>query len=111
MGKKVVLNNCYGGFGLSRACVERMAQLGSEQAKRELNADWNRNRWCDGMTMKGNRHCPILVRAVEELGCSRASGHSADLRIVTVKGDRYMIRSYDGFEQLVEPDDLNWIMI
>ncbi len=31
---KVVINKCYGGFGVSREAVLRMRELGSEQAKK-----------------------------------------------------------------------------
>ena len=31
--------------------------------------------------------------------------------IKEIKGDRYVINEYDGCERVVEPDDINWIIV
>ena len=56
------------------------------------------------------RHDPELVKTVEDLG-SEANGTSALLKIKEIKGDRYVINEYDGNERVVEPDDINWIIV
>ena len=56
------------------------------------------------------RHDPELVKTVEDLG-SEANGTSALLKIKEIKGDRYVINEYDGCERVVEPDDINWIIV
>ena len=56
------------------------------------------------------RHDPELVKTVEDLG-SEANGSSALLKIKEIKGDRYVINEYDGCERVVEPDDINWIIV
>ena len=56
------------------------------------------------------RHDPELVKTVEDLG-SKANGSHAHLKIKEIKGDRYVINEYDGCERVVEPDDINWIIV
>lgn len=56
------------------------------------------------------RHDPELVKTVEDLG-SEANGSHALLKIKEIKGDRYIIKEYDGCETVVEPDDINWIIV
>ena len=56
------------------------------------------------------RHDPELVKTVEDLG-SKASGSHAHLNIKELKGNRYIIDEYDGNERVVEPDDINWIIV
>ena len=56
------------------------------------------------------RHDPELVKTVEDLG-SEANGSCALLKIKEIKGDRYVINEYDGCERVVEPDDINWIIV
>lgn len=56
------------------------------------------------------RHDPELVKTVEDLGLE-ASGPHALLKIKEIKGDRYVINEYDGCERVVEPDDINWIIV
>ncbi len=78
---KVVLNNCYGGFGLSDEAIE---MLGSD---RPYDLD---------------RTDPKLVEVVEKLGL-RANGPLADLRVVDIPENvEYYIDDYDGIETIHE---------
>lgn len=84
--KKIVLNNCFGGFGLSRKAYEF------------LGLPW------DGFGHARNisREDPRLVECVEILG-KEANGTFADL-VVDVYDDynyTYQISEYDGVEDLV----------
>ena len=56
------------------------------------------------------RHDPELVKTVEDLG-SEANGSCALLKIKELKGNQYVIDEYDGCERVVEPDDINWIIV
>ena len=106
--KKVVFNNCFGGFGVSMEAVRWMADRGHVEANRLLKRDkeviggldWYGNLQCE-------RHDALLVMAVEELG-EKANGQSAELCVHTLKGDRYYIDEYDGSESIVEPHTINW---
>tara|TARA_A100001011_G_C14085415_1_gene746270 strand:+ start:572 stop:895 length:324 start_codon:yes stop_codon:yes gene_type:complete len=107
MSIKVVYNSRYGGFSISRACAERMAELGNKEAA-ELIAD------CDdrfyGYLEETPRHDPALVRAVEELG-DDAGGNVSKLCVHELIGRKYIIESYDGLETVVEPEDIRWIVV
>ena len=54
-----------------------------------------------------DRHDPILVQVVEELG-DKAGGMCAKLAIAEVSGP-YRIDEYDGFESVETPDSYDWI--
>lgn len=82
---KVVINRCYGGFGLSEA------------AYTELGLEWDNG----GFAFEEDRANPRLVAAVEKLG-DAASGDCAELRVVDVPdGDAWEIHSNDGKESVV----------
>lgn len=84
--KKVVLNNCYGGFGLSDKALELIA-------KRKNTTD-RINHW--GL----KRDDEDLIAVVEELG-TEAEGHCAELIIVEFdEGVEYDISEYDGSESI-----------
>ena len=104
---KVVYNSCYGGFSLSRECVEWMADRGHPEAiaiLREGREDGFYGYW------DGPRHDALLVMAVEALG-EKASGNVAAIKVKKLRGKRYIIREYDGDEAVIEPDDINWIEV
>jgi len=110
MGIKVVYNSCFGGFSISKKCAERMAELGSEEAKAMLQEHANDDMpfWHGGWD--GDRHDPMLVEAIEKLG-DEASGDCASLVRVTIEGDRYIISEYDGRESITTPEDINWVVV
>tara|TARA_R100000664_G_C2647980_1_gene69921 strand:- start:91 stop:396 length:306 start_codon:yes stop_codon:yes gene_type:complete len=95
---KVVINTCFGGFGLSPLA-------------RDMLVDARGGDWGDYDEWDYPRHCPHLVRIVEELG-PRANGRCADLDTQTLRGNKYRIEEYDGREWVEQPDDpVSWIEI
>lgn len=85
MKQKVVINTCYGGFGLSEKAQERMKELGFI-----------------GDIYNIPRTDPLLISVVEELG-ELADGNFAKLKIVEVPVDvRWKIQEYDGVEWVAE---------
>ena len=114
MSIKVVYNNCFGGFAISRACAERMAELGSKEAQQLVKDDVDYpsdpSIGFYGFLSDTSRHDSILVQAVEELG-EDASGSMSDLRVYELSGDKYFIDEYDGSETVVEPPDVCWITV
>lgn len=94
MGHKVVYNRCYGGYGLSKAALELYVKLGGKGYGNFRIA----------------RHDPLLVAVVEQLG-EKANGDWAKLAIYEIKGKLYRIKEYDGCEEVIEPDDLEWTVI
>jgi hypothetical protein len=54
-----------------------------------------------------DRHDPVLVQVVEELG-EKAGGNYAELAIAEVDGP-YRIDEYDGYESVKTADSYDWI--
>lgn len=98
---KVVINKCYGGFGISKECCERMAELGSKEAKQKLEdcEKFDNGHWYCNISVP--RHDKRLVRAVRELG-EKANGEFSKLEIVEVyvPDVPYTITEYDGYERV-----------
>ena len=110
---EVVYNEQYGGFSLSPKATKIMADLGNREAQEEMArplSEWESERDRYLYLDRTPRHDPILVRTVRELG-KEANGQSASLRIKVLKGDRYIIKEYDGAEDVVEPEDIKWIQV
>jgi len=111
--KKVVYNADFGGFNISKECVEWLADRGNKEclnmlARYTCDADIDG----DGAGFYGYinetpRHDALLVMAVEELG-NRAG---STLAVHELKGDRYIIDEYDGAETVVEPHTIHWIKV
>ena len=86
---RIVINGCYGGFGLSHAAVRRYAKIKSVDVSSVFVRDIKRND-------------PILVKVVEELG-KEADGDHARLKTVEIPDDvDWQIEEYDGFEHVAE---------
>lgn len=109
---KVVVNACYGGFGLSEQAILRYAEL--KGFKLEKKFDRTFGSWpcwyIDGIQdsehyfYEGDleRTDPILVQVVEELG-KDSWGDFAQLRIANVPDDvAWYIDEYDGIETVRE---------
>ena len=110
---KVVYNACYGGFSLSNEAKDRMVELGYEM---EVNPNYDPrpevewyNRTQKYKIYDGDidRHDPVLVQVVEELG-DKANDGCANLQIEEVSGP-YRITEYDGFESVETPAGCDWI--
>lgn len=85
---KIVINDCYGGFGLSEVALN--------QYKKETGADDAIYHW------DIPRDDPVLVSIVEELG-SEANGQFAELKVVEIPdGVNWEIEEYDGKEWAAE---------
>lgn len=127
---KIVINGCFGGFGVSEEGMRRYAELkglsfyvwrdprysDSDLLKMYFSADPS------GMTEldedfyeKHNlypgdldRSDPVLVQVVEELG-EKASNWAAKLVVVELpKGTLYRINEYDGYESIETAGDIDW---
>jgi len=85
---KVVINTCYGGFGLSESSLV--------EYKRRKNTTEDIWHW------DIPRDCPHLVAMVEE-GGTDVNGQYSDLKVVNVPDDaNWYIEEYDGMEHVAE---------
>jgi hypothetical protein len=121
---KVVINACYGGFGLSdeakREYLTRTGQDWYEEAEHVLDS---------GYTLRGpffyvrrpgeeddlfsasdvERTDPILIALIEEWGPERVGGKFSALEVQTItKGTLYRIDEYDGYEGIETRDTIDW---
>jgi hypothetical protein len=93
---KVVYNNCYGGFSLSKEGMKRYLEL---TGKADLRSSAGRDI---------ERDDPALVRVVEELGVA-ANGSFANLTIQELEpGTKYRVQEYDGNEWVETEADIEW---
>jgi hypothetical protein len=133
---KVVYNACYGGFSLSKEACQRYWDIKGQQVwiedtrwgftvwlvppeERLEEREWS-SRTMDERTAYNlayskqtwynrdvDRHDPVLVQVVEELG-KKANGDFAELAIDEVHGP-YRIDEYDGNESVMTSGNYDWI--
>jgi hypothetical protein len=123
---KIVINRCYGGFGLSTEAVLRYAELKGitlyaekdsflthfytvpvEEykklaAKADKTRDYSKLNNLYFTYREIERDDPLLVQIVEELG-EDSWGDCAELRVVEIPDDvEWEINEYDGMESIAE---------
>lgn len=109
--RKVVINKCFGGFGVSRAAFLRLRELRCEEALKEPDigekySDGSGPRTACAFSESFGREIPRddlkLVKVVEEMG-DAASANLAKLRVVEIPEDiEWTIEDYDGMEHVAE---------
>jgi hypothetical protein len=109
--QRIVINTCYGGFGLSReGCLSYLERAGIEyqlehQPDRERQIKYGYRIMVNGREFFGRtieRDDPALVNTVLGLG-ERASDENADLKVVEIPaGIEWVIEDYDGREWVAE---------
>lgn len=114
---KVVINNCYGGFGLSDAALREYAKAKGITVYEETDSSWGMTHfWTtpptgdkqkdDCRELLSNfalpRNDPALVEIVERMG-EAANGSYSKLKIVEIPdGVQWEIKEYDGNEHIAE---------
>ena len=109
----VVINRCFGGFGLSRKAFLRLRELGCEYALEEpdIGEYWGgikkrcnkREEYHDSFCKDIPRDDPLLIRVIYEMGEDVVSSPLAKLKIVKVPdGFDWEIENYDGMEKVRE---------
>ena len=103
--KKIVINNCYGGFGLSQEALMELQKLDDKLVITDDTAMLHRETLWLTEDLLG---CPSfranlnLVEVVEKLG-DEASDYDSGLKIVEIPDDvEYTIEDYDGAEWVAE---------
>ena len=124
--KKIVINRCYGGFGLSDAAFERYLELNSKTFYKRDGLFGSSNYYKiepeefdklhEESIEKGDysftndliysqysieRDDPILIQIIEELG-EESWGRFSELKVVEIPDDTYYeIQEYDGIEKVI----------
>lgn len=87
--RRVVINDCYGGFGLSSQALQEYKRLAGITDSNFYDRDIPRDD-------------PYLVKIVKEMGSSAAGAH-AKLKIVEIPADvDWIVQEYDGAEWVAE---------
>jgi hypothetical protein len=85
---KVVINKCFGGFGLSKAAFNRYNELSPEKAVYQFDI---------------KRNDPFLIQAIEEIGVNASGLDYSELKIVDIPSDvSWYVDDYDGMETIRE---------
>jgi len=84
---KIVLNKCFGGFGMSARAIQEMKKRGYDRG------------W--GHEYDEDRANPDLVEVVEKI-CEKANDEFSELKVVEIPDNAYWyITDYDGIETVV----------
>lgn len=87
--RRIVINDCYGGFGLSKQALKEYCRLAGVDEKDFCDRDIPRDD-------------PYLVKIVKEMGDGAAGSH-ARLKIVEIPADvDWIVQEYDGAEWVAE---------
>jgi len=100
---KVVINTCFGGYGLSLKAMHKLIELGCEEAVEYMvGLDEDDFGSFYPFSEDEKRNHPMLIRVVEELG-AEANGRWSDLKIVDIPDNvEWYIHDYDGIESVHE---------
>ncbi len=92
---KIVINRCYGGFGLSPRAIALFRRIERVKPDDEANHEY----FC---AFDIPRDHPTLIKIVEKLG-EAAGDDGTKLKIVEVPDDvNWYIEEYDGLEHVAE---------
>lgn len=101
--QKIVINRCFGGYGISKKAAERLLELGvvvTDEYKKFLTGD--DEDFCYAVEHSIERTDLRLIQVIEELG-AEADGRHALLDVVEVPDDvEWQIHNYDGRESVHE---------
>lgn len=94
---KIVINECYGGFGVSKDFCE------------DYNIPVKESGYFFRPKEEISRTDPRLIEYIEKYGSKKASGMCAFLCVEEIpKGTAYCIREYDGYESIEYYDKADW---
>lgn len=99
---EIIINKCYGEFGLSEKAIKRLAEIGLEEAKKIVAEGWEMEGLDSYSLNETERNNPLLVQVVKELG-QAANGAHAKLKVVDIpEGTEWEIEEYVGKEWVSE---------
>ncbi|SVE50437.1 uncharacterized protein METZ01_LOCUS503291 [marine metagenome] len=102
--KKIVINKCFGGFGLSHEALRELQKLDDNLVVTDDTAMLHRETlWLnEDKINRYDRDNLNLVAVVEKLG-DQANDSHAELKVIEIPDDvEYTIEEYDGVEWVAE---------
>lgn len=106
---KILINRCYGGFGLSKKARDLLVERGFEHAiasqKEDPTCQYSYRYYLINQSIKMSdiefRMNPMIIQVVEELE-DDASGPCSDIKVIEFNlEDCIEIKDYDGKERLI----------
>jgi hypothetical protein len=100
---KLLINACYGGYGVSNEAIELWAQKKNIVLTKKTTEYGDYDYYTvDGEPISGmHRADPTLIEVFEELGSERTSGEHGELQLVEIPdGCEYYVDEYDGMEYI-----------
>ena len=112
MKKKIVINQCWGGFNLSPLAVQWLIDNGLDICP---SSTWDDD---DGPEPECEfdfpwqipRHNLLRVACVEALGAA-ADGECSQLKVMELPGNQYKISEREGHEWLTTPETILWTVV
>lgn len=135
---KIVINECFGGFSLSKqvkiaymekvkerdslatfkiVCIDSYDTVALVKNNIEIESDhdlYDKLSDEDCIVFDDdsiNRTDPLLIECIEQIGLDKSSGDYSELYIEDIrKGTFYKINNYDGNESIEYRDDIDWLV-
>ena len=109
---KLLINVCYGGYGLSNEALELWAKKKNITLTKKTTEYGDYDYYVDDDTIISgydiDRNDPTIIEVFEELGSERTSGNYAQLSLIELPDDcNYDITEYDGWESIAN----TWITV
>ena len=109
---KLLINVCYGGYGLSNEALELWAKKKNMVLTKKTTEYGDYDYYVDGDQIISDhnidRDDPTIIEVFEELGSERTSGDHGELSLVELPdGCEYNITEYDGWESIAN----TWITV
>jgi hypothetical protein len=108
MAYKIVLNRCFGGYGVSEQGARWLLANGASPEKVSVIPAGTKGYSWTCVSVDLHRHDPLLVKMVKTLG-EQANGDCAKLEVVEIDQPLYRIDEYDGSESIEEPGQATWV--
>jgi hypothetical protein len=102
---KLLINVCYGGFGISNEAIELWAKKKNIALTKKTTEYGDYDYYTNGDEIVSendiDRDDPTLIEVFEELGSERTSGQHGELKLIELPdGCEYEITEFDGWESI-----------
>lgn len=97
---KVIINECFGGFGLSKFGWDKLMEIKNDNTLKSKDPN-----------AEDFRYDKDLIYLLETYGSNVIGGFYSSLKIVDIEKDtKFRICEYDGLESIETMDSIDWII-